>query len=228
MQSTLTGPWLATVLAIASVLAAYNGLVRRRVAETLGQALMTLAMMAGGMWVILDPAGTVGALGGWANQASLGTLAVTARGTPAGAPERAGGQHGVGVRRGDRSAVVLPGVRRRRLVSQPGAPGSAAARGRAEDRRQRAGSQAASVGGRAGAWRWSTAPSSCATRAATPRSSWRCPPNGPARNSINEHGLAAADALSEQRRHRLSWADRRPGAVSHRRRHVGARRPGCC
>ncbi len=85
MQSSLTGPWLASVLAIASVLAAYNGLVRRRVAETLGQALMTLAMMAGGMWVILDPIGTVGALGGWANQASLGTLAVTARGTPVGA-----------------------------------------------------------------------------------------------------------------------------------------------
>jgi hypothetical protein len=85
MQSSLTGPWLAIVLAIASVLAAYNGLVRRRVAETVGQALMTLAMMAGGMWVILDPTGTVGALGGWANQASLGTLAVTARGTPAGA-----------------------------------------------------------------------------------------------------------------------------------------------
>jgi hypothetical protein len=84
MQSSLTGPWLATVLAIASVLAAYNGLVRRRVAQTLGQALMMLAMMAGGMWVILDPTGTVGALGGWANQASLGTLAVTARGTPTG------------------------------------------------------------------------------------------------------------------------------------------------
>ena len=85
MQSSLTGPWLATVLAVASVLAAYNGLVRRRVAETVGQALMTLAMMAGGMWVILDPTGTVGTLGGWANQASLGTLAVTARGTPAAA-----------------------------------------------------------------------------------------------------------------------------------------------
>ncbi len=96
MQSSLTEPWLATVLAIASVLAAYNGLIRRRVAETLGQALMTLAMMAGGMWVILDPTGTVGALGGWANQASLGTLAVTARGTPSARRTRAGGQHGVG------------------------------------------------------------------------------------------------------------------------------------
>jgi hypothetical protein len=83
VQATFTEPWLATVLAIGSVLAAYNGLIRRRVAETVGQALLTLAMMAAGFWVMLDPVGTVGALGGWANQASLGTLAVTASGTPA-------------------------------------------------------------------------------------------------------------------------------------------------
>jgi hypothetical protein len=85
MQAAFTVPWLATVLAAASALTAYNGLVRRRVAETLGQALLTLAMMAGGFWVMLDPTGTVGALGAWANQASLGTLAVTARGAPSGA-----------------------------------------------------------------------------------------------------------------------------------------------
>ncbi|HYM44960.1 MAG TPA: hypothetical protein VES65_02200 [Solirubrobacteraceae bacterium] len=85
MQSSLTGPWLASVLAVASVLAAYNGLVRRRVAETVGEALVMLAMMAGGLWVIVDPTGTVGALGSWANQASLGTLAVTVRGAPVGA-----------------------------------------------------------------------------------------------------------------------------------------------
>jgi hypothetical protein len=83
MQGTFTNPWLATVLAIAAVIAAYNGLVRRRVAETVGQALLALTMMAGGMWVMLDPAGTVGALGGWANEAGLGTLAVTTKGTPA-------------------------------------------------------------------------------------------------------------------------------------------------
>ncbi len=82
MQSAFTEPWLATVLAVGSVLAAYDGLVRRRVAETVGQALLALAMMAGGIWVMIDPAGTVGALGRWANQASLGTLAVTASGTP--------------------------------------------------------------------------------------------------------------------------------------------------
>jgi hypothetical protein len=87
VQGAFTQPWLATVLAVAAVLAAYNGLVRRRVAETVGQALLVLAMTAGGIWVMLDPTGTVGALGGWANEASLGTLAVTAHGTPA----RAGG-----------------------------------------------------------------------------------------------------------------------------------------
>jgi hypothetical protein len=85
IQRAVTEPWLATVLAVASVLAVYNGLIRRRVAETVGQALLILTMMAGGMWVILDPAGTVGALGGWANQASLGTLAVTSTGSSTGA-----------------------------------------------------------------------------------------------------------------------------------------------
>jgi hypothetical protein len=85
MQTALTDPWLAIVLAVASVLALYNGLLRRRVAETVGQALLMVGMIGGGMWVIADPAGTVGSLGRWANQASLGTLAVAARGSPAGA-----------------------------------------------------------------------------------------------------------------------------------------------
>ena len=81
-QAAFTQPWLVTVLAVASVLAAYHGLVRRRVAETVGQALMMLAMMAGGLWVIMDPTGTVGSLGQWANQAGLGALGAAAGGTP--------------------------------------------------------------------------------------------------------------------------------------------------
>jgi hypothetical protein len=82
-QATFTQPWLALVLAIAAVLALYHGLIRRRVAETLGEALLTVAMMAGGLWTIANPAGTVGALAGWANEASLGTFAAVAAGTPA-------------------------------------------------------------------------------------------------------------------------------------------------
>src|SRR6202167_2944662 len=81
-QATFTQPWLALVLAIAAVLALYHGLIRRRVAETLGEALLMMAMMAGGLWVIVNPAGTVGALGAWANEASLGTLAATVGGSP--------------------------------------------------------------------------------------------------------------------------------------------------
>ncbi len=60
----------------------YHGLVRRRVAETVGQALLMLAMMAGGLWVIMNPTGTVGSLGDWANQAGLGALGAVAGGTP--------------------------------------------------------------------------------------------------------------------------------------------------
>jgi hypothetical protein len=82
-QATFTQPWLMTALALAGVLTLYNGLVRRRVAETLGQALLMGVMMVAGLWVIVDPTGTVGALGQWANQASLGTLAAVTTGTPA-------------------------------------------------------------------------------------------------------------------------------------------------
>jgi hypothetical protein len=78
---TFTEPWLVIVLAIASTLAVYHGLVRRRVAETMGQVLAMLAMMAGGLWVIADPAGTVGAVGQWADQAGVGTMAAVASGT---------------------------------------------------------------------------------------------------------------------------------------------------
>jgi hypothetical protein len=79
-QASFTQPWLVLVLAIASLLTLYNGLVRRRVAETLGEALLTVAMMAVGLWVIADPLGTVGVVGQWANQASLGTLGAVAGG----------------------------------------------------------------------------------------------------------------------------------------------------
>ncbi|HEY2632307.1 MAG TPA: hypothetical protein VGI26_08015 [Solirubrobacteraceae bacterium] len=83
-QASFTEPWLALVLAVASGLALYNGLVRRRIAETLGQALLTFAMTVAGLWVIANPLGTVGAVGEWSNQASLGTLGSVSRGTPVG------------------------------------------------------------------------------------------------------------------------------------------------
>jgi hypothetical protein len=87
-EANFTQPWLALALAVASILALYQGLVRRRVAQTVGEAALTMAMMAGALWVIGDPTGTLGSLGEWANEAALGTLAVAAQGSPS-HPERA-------------------------------------------------------------------------------------------------------------------------------------------
>jgi hypothetical protein len=84
---TFTEPWMVIALAVASTLAVYHGLIRRRVTDTIGGALAMLAMMVGGLWVIADPAGTVGAVEQWANQVGLGTLAVVASGSPS-HPER--------------------------------------------------------------------------------------------------------------------------------------------
>ncbi|HEV7162068.1 MAG TPA: hypothetical protein VGN25_02330 [Solirubrobacteraceae bacterium] len=86
-EATFTQPWLPLALSVASMIALYHGLIRRRVAQTLGEVVLMVAMMAGGLWVISDPSGTVGALGAWANQAALGTLAVAAQGAPT-QPER--------------------------------------------------------------------------------------------------------------------------------------------
>ncbi|MFZ1154976.1 MAG: hypothetical protein WAN93_08740 [Solirubrobacteraceae bacterium] len=89
-QASFTEPWFPLVLAASSVLALYNGLIRRRVADTLGQALTTIAMTALGLWVIADPLGTVGVIGQWANQASFGTLGAIAHGSPANAQRTLG------------------------------------------------------------------------------------------------------------------------------------------
>ncbi len=83
MQASLTVPGLALALAVASVLTTYNGLIKRRVAESVAHALAALSMIACSLWVIADPVGTVGAVGAWANEASLGALAAAAKGSPA-------------------------------------------------------------------------------------------------------------------------------------------------
>ncbi|HEV3072347.1 MAG TPA: hypothetical protein VGY76_13080 [Solirubrobacteraceae bacterium] len=95
-QAVFTQPWLVLALAVASVLAAYHGLVRRQVARTVGQALLMAMMMIGGLWVIADPTGTVGEVGRLANQASLGALGAFAQGSPAaGARTLSDGMRGV-------------------------------------------------------------------------------------------------------------------------------------
>ncbi len=118
MQAAFTEPWLALALAVASVLVLYHGLIRRRVAETLGEALVMGVMMAGGLWVIVDPTGTIGALSEWANRGEPGNAGGHGQRHAGGSWARAWEQPWDAVRGRHRSAVVLPGVRRRGLVSR--------------------------------------------------------------------------------------------------------------
>lgn len=82
--AALTGPWLSFALSAAAIATVYQGLLRRRVAATLGETLSMGAMLLGGIWLIVDPSGTVGALSGWANEAGMSALAASDHGSPAG------------------------------------------------------------------------------------------------------------------------------------------------
>ncbi len=90
-EESFTVPLLALALSIAGVSAAQKGLLRRRIGEALGDTLLALVMIGGGLWLIADPSGTVGALSRWSDEAALGTLAVSS-GTP-GSPAAALGSH---------------------------------------------------------------------------------------------------------------------------------------
>jgi hypothetical protein len=80
VQASFTLPWLALTLALAAVVTAYTGLVRRRVGEAVVSASVMLAMIAASLAIADDPAGTIGLVGAWANGASLGTLSVVTGG----------------------------------------------------------------------------------------------------------------------------------------------------
>lgn len=84
-RSTFTTPLLACALTLAAISAAYSGLVRRRITETLGQAGLMIAMLVGGLWVAANPARTVGTLGRWVDAASIGALGTMLAGSPDGA-----------------------------------------------------------------------------------------------------------------------------------------------
>ena len=94
-----------------------------------------VAMMLGGLWVIVNPLGTVGALGAWANEASLGTLGAVVAGTPAASRlarwRESMGSVFSGAIGGPWCYMEFGNVR---WCERPGAAGPAAARGGPEDR----------------------------------------------------------------------------------------------
>jgi hypothetical protein len=81
-RRVFTDPWLGLALAVAAVGFAWQGLVRRRVLDTLGQAALLVVMITAGLWIVADPSGTVGAVGGLADRAALATVAASATGDP--------------------------------------------------------------------------------------------------------------------------------------------------
>jgi hypothetical protein len=81
-QHAFSDPWMAAALAVAGVATAYRGLVQRRVADSLTEAAALLAMIALGLWVIADPAQTIGRLDREVNAASLGAVAAFSSGSP--------------------------------------------------------------------------------------------------------------------------------------------------
>jgi hypothetical protein len=188
-RAGFTDPWLVLVLALASVLAVYNGLVRRRVADTLGGALSMLVMMAGGLWVIASPSGTVGVVGRWADQASLGTLAATVSGTPASASATLGD----GMRSLYRASIETPWC-----YMEFGNVGWCADPSRLEGRLRAAALALVSHGSAHGA---ASAQAAELVRSAGTNGALflAFPANGPARNSINDEGsLLRAICQSEE------------------------------
>ncbi len=231
-QANLTAPWLPFALAVAATLGAYHGLVRRRVAETLGELLLMGAMLAGGMWLILDPTGTVGALGRWANQAGLGTLAVAVQGSPT-SPGRALGVGMGGVFRatiegpwcylefGDVSwcreqSRLDPRLRSAALkIADQEIQGAGCAGQEIACASSDAGKQALQHSGR------------LLRQARTNGAIFLAlPANGPARNSINDQGSLLQRDLRIRPGHQLQRAGSSRGGVPHRLRDlVPARGP---
>ena len=176
-QATFTRPWLVLALAVAAVLALYHGIVRRQVSETLGQVVLMGVMMLAGFWVIVNPLGTVGALGAWANEAGLGTLGAVVTGTP-NTPDRtlAESMESVfsGTIGGPWCYMEFGNVR---WCDEPEQMDLAAGRRRAVRLRRRIRPRSAP-----------RASNCCATRRTNGELFLALPANGEQRNSINEYG----------------------------------------
>jgi hypothetical protein len=83
LERTFTKPLLVLALSIAAVALAWRGIVKRQSAASVGEAFAILAMIAGGLLMVLDPLGTVGSLARWSDGASIQTLGTVVSGSPA-------------------------------------------------------------------------------------------------------------------------------------------------
>jgi hypothetical protein len=70
-----TNPLLTLAIVAIGAWLAWRGLIQRRGAESVGQALLVLALMALGMWVIHQPRETVGRVSAFANEIAMVAIA---------------------------------------------------------------------------------------------------------------------------------------------------------
>lgn len=83
----LTSPWLSTLFVVLGGWGLYNGIVRRKSAETLGGMLAALVMMLGALWIIHSPRETVGRVAEAVNSVALAAVSAPSSGH-VGAPVR--------------------------------------------------------------------------------------------------------------------------------------------
>ena len=88
MRATLTEPWLVALLALAAIALLYHAIVRRRMADSVGEAAAMTAMILAGLWIITNPAGTVGEINRALNQTGLGAVAAVSAADPTPAAPR--------------------------------------------------------------------------------------------------------------------------------------------
>ena len=80
-RGVLGTPWFMTALAVAGLWGIWQGLLRRRSAETISGLAATVALMVAALVVIANPAGTVGHASRLANEASLGFMSAASTGS---------------------------------------------------------------------------------------------------------------------------------------------------
>src|SRR5512133_663809 len=82
MRATLTEPWLVALLALAAIALLYHAIVRRRMADSVGETAAMTAMILAGLWIITNPGGTVGEINRALNQTGLGAVAAVSAADP--------------------------------------------------------------------------------------------------------------------------------------------------
>ncbi|MHB1468557.1 MAG: hypothetical protein ACYCX7_05310 [Solirubrobacteraceae bacterium] len=87
LERSFTQPLLGAALAVAAIALAWRGLVKRDQTGSIGEALAVLAMIAAGLFIVLDPLGSIGSLARFSDTASIATLGTVAAGSPA-SPDR--------------------------------------------------------------------------------------------------------------------------------------------